>query len=132
MQCNKFIISTRAASALTEVYTFITRSTLTFIPNANVQNHHSNVGISRKLSIIIYEQPNTSTPLPPHTAVLLFCYYVRHLAIWRLHIPAKLKQEGQKYIFQFSRCESFHLVIQMSLVFCVNRCPHPASFISIS
>lgn len=98
-----------------------------FFPNAKVHNHHSNVGISRKLSMIIYEAQNTSTH-----AVLLFCYYVRHLTIWRLHIPAKLKQEGQKYIFQFSRCESFHLVIQMSLVFCVNRCPHPASFISIS
>lgn len=82
----------------------------------------------KKLSTFIYEELNTSTP----PAVLLFCYNVRHLAIWRLHIPAKLKQEGQKYIFQFSRCESFHLVIQMSLVFCVNRCPHPASFISIS
>lgn len=46
--------------------------------------------------------------------------------------PPKLKQGGQKYIFQFSRCESFHLVIQMSLVFCVNRCPYPTSFISIS
>lgn len=46
--------------------------------------------------------------------------------------PPKLKQGGQKDIFQFSRCESFHLVIQMSLVFCVNRCPYPASFISIS
>lgn len=46
--------------------------------------------------------------------------------------PSKLKQGGQKDIFQFSRCESFHLVIQMSLVFCVNRCPFPASFINIS
>lgn len=46
--------------------------------------------------------------------------------------PPKLKQGRQKYIFQFSRCESFHLVIQMSLVFCVNRCPYPTSFINIS
>lgn len=46
--------------------------------------------------------------------------------------PLKLKQRGKKYIFQFSRCESFYVVIQMSLVFCVNRCPYPASFISIS
>lgn len=46
--------------------------------------------------------------------------------------PSKLKQGGQKDIFQFCRCKSFHLVIQMSFVFCVNRCPYPASFINIS
>lgn len=127
MQCNKFVISNWAASALTNVYTLIRRSTLT-----SSQTQKCITIIPMWALLENFPQSYMRSRTPPPTAVLLFCYYVRHLTIWRLHIPAKLKQEGQKYIFQFSRCESFHLVIQMSLVFCVNRCPHPASFISIS
>lgn len=93
------------------------------------KGHIQWAGSLKKKKEHLYADKHTQIYSP---AILKACYSERHLGIWSIHTSIKLKQGGQKYIFQFSRCESFHLVIQMSLVFCVNRCPYPASFISIS